>query len=88
MQWHDELFPREKVYELFDAIGSSDKRLHAHPGKHGDVPPEEFEASERFLALHLGTELRAAGSGAGGRGHSTSDAAARAASATRVSVGP
>jgi dienelactone hydrolase len=54
MQWHDELFPRDKVSELFDAIGSSDKRLHAHPGKHGDVPPEEFEASERFLARHLG----------------------------------
>jgi len=53
MQWHDELFPREVVLALFDAIGSSDKRLHAHPGKHGDVPPEEFEASERFLALHL-----------------------------------
>ena len=32
MQWHDELFPREKVFDLFDALGSSDKRLHAHPG--------------------------------------------------------
>jgi dienelactone hydrolase len=53
MQWHDELFPRDKVNELFNALGSPDKRLHAHPGKHGDVPPEEFEASERFLALHL-----------------------------------
>jgi len=53
MQWHDELFPRERVYELFDALGSPDKRLHAHPGRHGDVPVEEFEASERFLALHL-----------------------------------
>lgn len=54
MQWHDELFPREKVLELFGALGSSDKRLHAHPGRHGDVPLEEFEASESFLALHLG----------------------------------
>jgi dienelactone hydrolase len=54
MQWHDELFPRSAVDELFDALGSTDKRLHAHPGKHGEVPPEEFEASERFLALHLG----------------------------------
>lgn len=54
MQWHDELFPRDKVSELFDALGTPDKRLHAHPGKHGAVPPEEFEASERFLALHLG----------------------------------
>jgi dienelactone hydrolase len=55
MQWHDELFPREKVYELFDLLGTSDKRLHAHPGKHGDVPLEEFDFSERFLALHLGS---------------------------------
>jgi dienelactone hydrolase len=55
MQWHDELFPRETVLDLFDALGSPDKRLHAHPGGHGEVPPEEFEASERFLDLHLGT---------------------------------
>ena len=54
MQWDDELFPRDKVFDLFGALGSSDKRLHAHPGHHGDVPLEEFEASERFLALHLG----------------------------------
>lgn len=54
MQWHDELFPRDTVLDLFDALGSPDKRLHAHPGPHGGVPPEEFEASERFLALHLG----------------------------------
>jgi dienelactone hydrolase len=54
MQWHDELFPRDKVIDLFDALGAADKRLHAHPGKHGEVPPEEFDASERFLALHLG----------------------------------
>jgi len=53
MQWHDELFPRQVAEALFEALGSTDKRLHAHPGKHGDVPPEEFEASERFLALHL-----------------------------------
>jgi hypothetical protein len=55
MQWRDELMPRPTVEALFDALGSTDKRLHAHPGKHGDVPPEEFEASERFLALHLGS---------------------------------
>jgi len=55
LQWHDELFPRHQVFELFDALGSSDKRLHAHPGRHGAVPLEEFEASERFLALHLGS---------------------------------
>jgi dienelactone hydrolase len=55
MQWHDELFPRDKVLDLFDSLGSTDKRLHAHPGRHAEVPLEEFEASEHFLALHLGT---------------------------------
>jgi dienelactone hydrolase len=53
VQWHDELFPRDKALELFDAIGSTDKRLHAHPGLHGEVPAEEFEASGRFLASYL-----------------------------------
>jgi dienelactone hydrolase len=54
VQWHDELFPRQQVADLFDILGSTDKRLHAHPGKHGEVPSEEFEASEAFLARHLG----------------------------------
>ncbi len=54
VQWHDELFPRDRALELFDAIGSTDKRLHAHPGLHGEVPAEEFEASGRFLGSHLG----------------------------------
>ena len=54
LQWHDELFPVATVLELFDALGTPDKRLHAHPGAHGAVPAEEFEASEAFLARHLG----------------------------------
>ena len=53
-QWHDELFPRDRSFELFDAIGSTDKRLHAHPGLHGEVPVEEFQESGHFLASHLG----------------------------------
>ena len=53
LQWHDELFPRHGVLELFDAIGSSDKRLHANPGLHSAVPLEEIEASEAILARHL-----------------------------------
>lgn len=38
---------------LFGAIGSSDKRLHAHPGAHAAVPPEELAHTEAFLAEHL-----------------------------------
>ncbi len=52
-QWHDSLIPREHVAELFDALGSVDKRLHASPGDHAAVPVEEFEFSSVFLARHL-----------------------------------
>lgn len=55
-QWHDELVPRETASTLFDAIASSDKRLHANPGKHSAVPVEEFRNSEVFLAKHLGAD--------------------------------
>jgi dienelactone hydrolase len=57
VQWDDELFGREACLELFDALGSADKRMHVHPGRHGSVPPEAFQASEAFLA----NRLRAAG---------------------------
>ena len=52
-QWDDSLIPRDSVAELFDAIGSVDKRLHASPGEHSAVPSEEFAFSARFLAHHL-----------------------------------
>jgi dienelactone hydrolase len=54
LQLNDELFDA-KTYgiALFDAIGSPDKRLHVHPGRHGDVPREAFDGSERFLTDRL-----------------------------------
>ena len=52
-QWDDSLIPRDHVFELFDALGSLDKRLHAHPGEHAAVPVEEIAFSARFLARHL-----------------------------------
>jgi dienelactone hydrolase len=52
-QWDDSLIPRDGVFELFDALGSRDKRLHASPGDHAAVPAEEFVFSARFLARHL-----------------------------------
>jgi dienelactone hydrolase len=52
-QWDDSLIPRDSIFELFDALGSVDKRLHASPGDHAAVPPEEFAFSARFLARHL-----------------------------------
>jgi dienelactone hydrolase len=54
-QWDDELFKRQAVLDLFDAIASPDKRLHVQPGAHAAVPPEEFQHSVDFLVKHLAT---------------------------------
>lgn len=56
-QWDDSLVPREHVFELFDAVGSVDKRLHAHPGDHAAVPVEEIVFSAGFLARHLRVQI-------------------------------
>ena len=53
VQWDDTLFVRERVFALFDALGTTDKRLHANPGAHSAVPAEEFVATASFLADHL-----------------------------------
>jgi dienelactone hydrolase len=53
LQWDDQLFARDKVIELYDRLGSLDKRLHAHPGEHSAVPPEEIGFSVEFLARYL-----------------------------------
>jgi dienelactone hydrolase len=53
VQWDDEIFDREGSLELFDLIGSRDKRLHAHPGKHGAFPQEAADAGRMFLAARL-----------------------------------
>ena len=56
VQWDDTLFRRDKCFDLFDAIGTKDKRLHANPGAHSAVPPQEFRDTARFLADHLGAD--------------------------------
>jgi dienelactone hydrolase len=53
VQWDDELFDRPSAAALFGLLGATDKRLHAHPGRHGQVPDEAFVASEAFLARYL-----------------------------------
>jgi dienelactone hydrolase len=53
VQWDDELFARDRAFALFDAIATPNIRLHANPGRHADVPAEEFRASEQFLARAL-----------------------------------
>lgn len=51
--WDDSRAPRAEAFELFDTIGTADKRLHAYPGEHAAIPDEAITASEDFLARHL-----------------------------------
>jgi len=56
MQLHDELFTREQYLGLFDRLASKDKRLHANPGLHPEVPAEELDFSACFLERYLAGE--------------------------------
>ena len=58
MQWDDERFARDGQLELFDNLGSRDKRLHAYPGQHADNGPEAFEVEAAFLRRYLGDAVR------------------------------
>ena len=53
MQLEDELFSREECLALFDELASPDKRLHANPGLHPEVPIEELGHSIDFLVANL-----------------------------------
>lgn len=53
MQLEDELFGRDGYLELFDAIASDDKRLHANPGLHPSVPQEEILFTFEFMKNHI-----------------------------------
>jgi len=54
VQWDDERVPRPQSLALFDAFASTEKTLHANPGKHGEVPAFETDSTLRFFARHLG----------------------------------
>ncbi len=53
IQWDDERFDRDGQLDLFDRLGSQDKRLHAYPGVHVDNGPEAFEVQAKFLKRYL-----------------------------------
>lgn len=53
MQLEDELFPRDGCLALFDALASKDKRMHANPGLHPQVPAEEVAFAFDFLSRRL-----------------------------------
>lgn len=57
MQLEDELFPRDGYLELFDALAAADKRLHANPGLHPEVPAEEVNFVFDFLVTRLAGEV-------------------------------
>ncbi|MEV6211467.1 alpha/beta hydrolase [Kitasatospora sp. NPDC051914] len=54
LQWDDERAPRAAGLALFDAIASTEKTLHANPGKHAEVPAFELDSNIRFFTRHLG----------------------------------
>lgn len=49
MQLEDELFDREGYLNVFDAFSAKDKRLHANPGLHAEVPMEEVDYAFNFM---------------------------------------
>ena len=53
IQWDDERFDRDGQLDLYDRLGSADKRLHAYPGVHVDNGPESFEVQADHLKRYL-----------------------------------
>ena len=53
LQWDDEWNDRQQALDLFDAVGSEEKTLHANMGGHTGVPSFELDAAARFFARHL-----------------------------------
>ncbi|GGO68559.1 dienelactone hydrolase family protein [Nonomuraea cavernae] len=53
VQWDDERVPRAQSLALFDALASTEKTLHANPGKHGEIPRFELDSTLHFFSRHL-----------------------------------
>jgi dienelactone hydrolase len=51
--WNDEFFDREGTHRLFDALLSSDKRMHIYTGRHDGRSEEELDAYANHLARTL-----------------------------------
>ncbi len=59
MQLEDEIFERDGYLKIFDTFSSSDKRIHANPGLHPEIPAEEVDFAFDFLTSHInGTAVR------------------------------
>ena len=53
LQWDDEGNDRQMALDLFDALGSEEKSLHANMGGHTGVPQFAGEDAAGFFARHL-----------------------------------
>ena len=53
LQWDDEGNDRQMALDLFDALGSEEKTLHANTGGHTGVPAFEGDDTNRFFVRHL-----------------------------------
>ncbi|WP_199422443.1 alpha/beta hydrolase [Actinotalea solisilvae] len=53
LQWDDEWNDRGQALDVYDALGSREKTLHANLGGHTGVPEFELDAAARFFARHL-----------------------------------
>ncbi|SEM41956.1 alpha/beta hydrolase [Rhodococcus maanshanensis] len=52
--WDEDEIDHTAAIALFDAFAAREKTLHAHPGRHNQVPEYERDSSARFFARHLG----------------------------------
>lgn len=52
-QWDDEFFDREGTFQLFDAIGTDNKRLVAYPGLHKELEGQRLADAVGFLCRTL-----------------------------------
>ncbi len=57
LQWDDEGNDRQMALDLFDALGSTEKSLHANMGGHTGVPQFAGEGAAAFFVRHLGRRV-------------------------------
>ncbi|CAI9409061.1 alpha/beta hydrolase [Nocardioides sp. T2.26MG-1] len=58
LQWDDEWNDRQAALDVFDALGATEKTLHANLGGHAGVPAFAGEDAARFFERHLGRPSR------------------------------